>query len=138
VKLPNYAHRDREKILRLSPSTPNYAEDFSQTTSDPHLDREDLGLKKEFQSFIGAFWWLAQISRPDIFFAVHRCSKLVNVPTPRLGLRIKKIIDYLAETPHVGIVLQRHKAPSLLSGFVDAAFASEENYVSRIGTLLAK
>ena len=112
-------------------SSPNYAAE--NDTADPHLDREDLGLKKEFQSCIGAFWWLAQISRPDIFFAVHRCSKLVNKPTPRLGLRIMKIIDYLEQTPSVGIVFQRHKSPSLLSGFVDAAFASEENYASRLG-----
>jgi hypothetical protein len=114
-----------------SSKTPNFTEDYK--SGDPYLDRENLSLKKTFQSSIGSFWWLAQISRPDIFFAVHRCSKLVNSPTPRLGLRIQKIIDYLAETASVGIVYQRHKAPSLLSGFVDAAFASEENYSSRLG-----
>ena len=112
--------------------TPNFPESLSDL-DDPHLDREDLGLKKEFESCIGAFWWLAQISRPDIYFAVHRCAKLVNSPTPRLGLRIKKILDYLAATPTMGLVYQRHKNPALLSGFVDAAFASEENYVSRCG-----
>ena len=119
----------------VHPKRPNF---FSQLRRKgrgqwPSPWSRDLGLKKEFQSCIGAFWWLAQISRPDIFFAVHRCSKLVNVPTPRLGLRIMKIINYLEQTPSVGIVYQRHKAPSLLSGFVDAAFASEENFASRLG-----
>jgi hypothetical protein len=65
-----------------SPATnPNYPENF---TPDSSLDRLDETLKKQFQSDIGAFWWLAQISRPDIFYAVHRCAKLVNKPTPRL------------------------------------------------------
>jgi hypothetical protein len=113
--------------------TPSLAGNELAIPADPTLDREDLGLKKEFQSCIGAFWWLAQISRPDIFFAVHKCSKLVNNPTPRLGLRIKRIIEYLASTPSLGIVFQRHDNPSLLSGFVDAAYASEENFSSRLG-----
>ena len=90
-------------------------------------------MKKQFPSDIGAFWWLAQISRPDIFYAVHRCAKLVNKPTPRLGQRIQKIKNYLALTPSVGIVFQRHIDSPTLSGYVDAAFAAEDQAASRIG-----
>jgi len=89
-------------------------------------------LKKEFQSDIGAFWWLAQISRPDIFYAVHRCSKLVNKPNKRLGQRIQKIKDYLSLTPSIGIVFQNHIDSPTLSGYVDASFASEDG-ASRVG-----
>ena len=113
-----------------SPATnPNFPETFA---ADDSLDRCDETLKKEFQSDIGAFWWLAQISRPDIFYAVHRCSKLVNKPNKRLGQRIQKIKDYLSLTPSVGIVYQRHENSPTLSGYVDAAFASEDESQSRV------
>ena len=71
--------------LKSPPTNPNLPEKFQ---FDDSLDREDNSLKQEFQSDIGAFWWLAQISRPDIFYAVHRCAKLVNKPNKRLGQRI--------------------------------------------------
>ena len=114
-----------------SPATnPNFPENIA---ADDSLDRCDETLKKEFQSDIGAFWWLAQISRPDIFYAVHRCSKLVNKPNKRLGQRIQKIKDYLSLTPSIGIVYQRHENSPTLSGYVDAAFASEDESQSRVG-----
>ena len=76
---------------------------------------------------------MAQISRPDIFYAVHRCSKLINTPTPRLGQRIQKIKDYLLQTPALGITYSREKENPFLSGFVDAAFAAEDGVASRVG-----
>ena len=116
--------------IKSPASNPNFPEIFSPDSS---LDRVDETLKKQFQSERGAFWWLAQISRPDIFYAVHRCAKLVNKPTPRLGQRIQKIKDYLSLTPSVGIVFQRHSDSPTLSGYVDAAFAAEDQAASRIG-----
>ena len=114
-----------------SPATnPNFPD---AQTADDALDRLDESLKKEFQSDIGAFWWLAQISRPDIFYAVHRCSKLVNKPNKRLGQRIQKIKDYLALTPSLGIVFKKQNNSPTLSGYVDAAFASEDESQSRVG-----
>ena len=99
--------------LKTPATSPNFPEVYAPEDS---LDRCDETLKKEFQSDIGAFWWLAQISRPDIFYAVHRCSKLVNKPNKRLGQRIQKIKDYLNLTPSVGIVYQRHTNSPILSG----------------------
>jgi hypothetical protein len=116
--------------LKSPASNPNFPEIFSP---DDSLDRIDESLKKSFQQDIGAFWWLAQISRPDIFYAVHRCSKLINKPNRRLGQRIQKIKDYLSLTPSVGIVFQKHIDSPTLSGYVDAAFASEDGALSRVG-----
>ena len=114
-----------------SPATnPNFPENFSP---DDSLDREDQKLKQKFQCDVGSFWWLAQISRPDIFYAVHRCAKLINKPCARLGQRIQKIKDYLALTPTLGIVFQRHESSPTLSGYVDAAFAAEDSCASRVG-----
>ena len=64
---------------------------------------------------------------------MHRCVKLINEPTPRLGQRIKKIKDYLSATPSLGICFSRNKSAPTLSGFVDAAFAAEGNHASRVG-----
>jgi hypothetical protein len=112
------------------PTTPNFPENVA---FDDSLDRADETLKKQFQMDIGALWWLAQISRPDIFYAVHRCSKLVNKPNKRLGQRIQKIKDYLSVTPSLGIIFQRHLDSPTLSGYVDASFASEDQSTSRVG-----
>ena len=89
-----------------SPATnPNFPENFLPCD---RLDKIDESLKGNFQKDIGSFWWLAQISRPDIFYATHRCAKLVNSPCPRLGQRIQKIKDYLSLTPTLGVVFSRH------------------------------
>jgi hypothetical protein len=114
-----------------SPATnPNFPENF---TADDALDREDQKLKQKFQCDIGSFWWLAQISRPDIFYAVHRCAKLINKPTVRLGQRIQKIKDYLSLTPTIGVTYSSLTHSPILSGYVDAAFAAEDQCASRVG-----
>jgi hypothetical protein len=91
--------------------------------------------KAQYQSDIGALWWLAQISRPDIFYAVHRCAKMVNQPTKNLTARLAQIFNYLAQTHTLGLVFEKPKQPveSLLTGFADAAFATEDETQSRIG-----
>ena len=112
-------------------------------TSGPDLEmsEEDLSGPEQslakFQSSIGSLWWLAQVSRPDIFFAVHRASKFQNRPSEKLWRWLKKIKSYLNATQSHGIVFNRgpqshDEKRSLLSAFVDASFATE-NHQSRIG-----
>ena len=86
----------------------------------------DEALKKLYQSQIGALWWLTSISRPDIYYAVHRCSKMQNKPTKALGKCLEKIFLYLASTKKFGLVYQRKLGSPTLSGFVDAAFGSSD------------
>ena len=57
--------------LRSPPSNPNFPENCA---SDSLLDAVDPKLQKKFQSDIGAFWWLAQISRPDIL--PRKCQEM--------------------------------------------------------------
>ena len=94
----------------------------------------DENLKKLYQSQIGALWWLTTISRPDIYYGVHHCSKMINKPTKIFGKCILKILLYLSCTKNVGIVYQRKNDAPVLSGFVDASFGSkDEHFLSRIG-----
>ena len=82
-------------------------------TSGPDLEmsEEDLSGPEQslakFQSSIGSLWWLAQVSRPDIFFAVHRASKFQNRPSEKLWRWLKKIKSYLNVTQSHGIVFNR-------------------------------
>jgi hypothetical protein len=116
--------------------TPTFENCFLPKNLPPTDFVVDETLKKTFQSQIGALWWLTSISRPDIYYAVHRCSKMQNCPTPALGKAIQKILQYLSSTKGYGIIYQRKSNPPVLSGFVDAAFGSEdENMLSRIGYL---
>lgn len=101
-------------------------------TQDDVLDDEIRDYP--FQSDIGSMWWLANISRPDIFFAVHRCAVWQNRPSRKLWRWLQQIKRYLAGAAHLGIVYQRSISSTLqLSGFVDGAFASEDEVKSRIG-----
>jgi hypothetical protein len=87
-----------------------------------------------FQSDIGSMWWLANISRPDIFFAVHRCSVWQNRPSRKLWRWLQQIKKYLAGSTSLGLVYKRSaNSTPLLSGFADGAFASEDEVKSRIG-----
>ena len=72
-------------------------------------DVVDENLKKLYQSQIGALWWLTTISRPDIYYGVHRCSKMINKPTKILGKCILKILLYLSCTKNIGIIYQQKK-----------------------------
>ena len=106
---------------------------ITPASEDAPSEVTDESLKKIFQSQIGGLWWLAGISRPDIFYAVHRCSKLQNRPNKKLGAHLQKIFSYLCGTISLGIVFKRSTGETpLLSGYVDAAFATEAT-ASRIG-----
>lgn len=74
-----------------------------------NLGEEEINesLKPVMQSQLGALWWLAQISRPDIFLQVHQISKEINRPSVILQKRLKRIFEYLHATRDLGIVYQR-------------------------------
>ena len=83
--------------MKLSPSpkpqqVPTHENLFLPQNFSVGEDVVDENLKKLYQSQIGALWWLTTISRPDIYYGVHRCSKMINKPTKILGLCIQKIL----------------------------------------------
>ena len=89
--------------------------------------------KFPIQSMIGKLWWLAHISRPDIYTAVHKVACWQNKPSKQLLKHITHI-EYLNYTPEYGIVYQ--KAPLSdyqVRAFCDSNFATENEYKSRLG-----
>ena len=149
--LKTQIQRDRVNgIIKISQE--QYAKDFLASrnikegaaipavTSGPDLTMDENDVLDDdikdypFQSDIGSMWWLANVSRPDIFFAVHRCAKWQNRPSRKLWRWLLQIKKYLYATLSVGIVYRRStSATPLLSGYVDAAFATEDDAVSRLG-----
>ena len=120
-----------------------------QSNVVPTFDKDKLSSKEEdkyplremsdYQSDIGSLWWLAQISRPDIYYALHRASKMVKEPSKLLTARLHQIFLYLSHTVRLGLVytfpssLQSLQSSAPLSGYADAAFATEgESLSSRL------
>src|SRR5690349_10909284 len=105
-------------------------EDFPVTEED----KGDVA-KLPFQSVIGSLYWLATISRPDIYFAVHRASKFQNRPSRKLWRWLTQIMRYLLGTKHIGLVYDRSKGGELFQAYADAAFATELGAKSRTAWL---
>jgi hypothetical protein len=118
-----------------TPAVENGAEAQMTDADQPITDEEKKELSQlPFQQRIGSFWWLAQISRPDIFFATHRVSKFQNKPSRKLWRWVERILKYLARFPSFGLTFSRPSSTTpLLEAYVDAAFATEERSLSRTG-----
>ena len=116
--------------VETGPDAEMTEEDFPKT-EDEQAELKDC----TFQEDIGSLYWLAAISRPDIYFAVHRASKYQNRPSKKLWRWLDRIKKYLVKTMRVGIVFERKNfdCANLFSAFCDASFASEMGAKSRIG-----
>ena len=124
-------HGMEEDKNQMVPSSENL---YDKSIHSEEEKKVDVSTKRKFQSIIGALWWLTTISRPDIYYAVHRASKMQNEPNLMLKKALDKILQYLASTKHVGIVYRRHSvSDGNFSGFVDAAYGCEKENASRIG-----
>ena len=96
-----------------------------------------------FYEAVGCLWWLANISRPDIYTAVSRASKFVSKPSTKLWTWISRIFRYLKQDLDRGIVYQRPKFETgpklvpdgehLLYGAADSSFADAEKKKSTLG-----
>ena len=56
-----------------------------------------------YQSIIGTLMWVVCQTRPDIAYAVSKCSRYSTNPTPDHDLAVKQIIRYLAGTAQLGL-----------------------------------
>ena len=101
--------------------------DSNMTEEDlPQTDEEKDELKKlPFQEDIGCLYWMASISRPDIYYAVHRASKWQTKPSKKLWRWLERIKRYLINTQHIGLVYTRENVVSPFSAYCDASFATE-------------
>ncbi|KAJ8898348.1 hypothetical protein PR048_003708 [Dryococelus australis] len=65
------------------------------------------------------------LTRPDISYAVNRCSRRVENPTEEDVVSIKRVLRYLRCTEHLGIRFGGSSPTEQLVGFYDANFAGD-------------
>jgi hypothetical protein len=76
------------RILHYFPESPNFSGPF------------------DYQSAVGKLNYVAQLTRPDIAYAVHQCARFSTCPKKEHGDAIEYICKYLKGTPHIGITLK--------------------------------
>ena len=77
-------------------------------------NEELLGLKIPYLSAIGALMYLANTTRPDIFFSVNLLARYSSAPTRRHWNGIKHILRYLKGTTDMGLFYSKNCNPILL------------------------
>jgi len=98
----------------------------------PETDKPDQNLP--YRELIGAFLFLARISRPDISFAVNKLSQYCTSYTEDQWVMAKGILRYLKGTANFGIHYKKN-ADFKLSGYTDSDFAGDQgNRKSTSGT----
>jgi hypothetical protein len=63
-------------------------------TNEDKKKAEELPIR----NLIGRLWWLALISRPDIYSAVHKCACWQNTPSQQFYKHLIHILHYLNAT----------------------------------------
>lgn len=93
--------------------------EFSPTTPDEKAEMKDV----PYQEVVGSLLYAAQISRPDIAYAVGALSKFNKNPGRVHWTAAKRVMRYLKGT--LNYKLEFTKQPGSITGFSDADWASD-------------
>ena len=113
----------------------NAGDEATMQEADLPTSPEDKQAVQElpFYEVIGCLWWLAQMTRLDIFVALQRASHWVSKPSFKLWRWLVRILKYLSGTRSLGLTYRKVKGAPPLCAYVDAAFADNENRRSTAG-----
>jgi len=115
------------------------------TGKEAEMDDTDLPVtdadKKQCEAMpvmelVGCLWWLAQMTRPDIFIALQQASKWTTKPSAKLWRWLVRILKYLAGTAHIGLTFRRDATGPPLLAYYDASFADEHQRKSTAGWVI--
>jgi len=87
-------------------------------------DEELLGNETPYLSAIGALMYLANNTRPDIYFAVSLLARFSSSPTKRHWNGVKHILRYLQGTIDMELFYS-NKSKSEMIGYADAGYLSD-------------
>jgi hypothetical protein len=96
-KMDNSAGRD----------TPGIQKDISEDDLPKTEEGKKVAEKLPVRNVIGRLWWLALISRPDIYCALHKCAIWQNKPSDTLWAHLMNILKYLKKTQTLGVCFKR-------------------------------
>ena len=116
-----------------SAPTPAVDSGKESTMDDEDPAQLDEIVDLPFLELIGCLWWLAQMTRLDIFVALQRASHWVSKPSLKLWRWLVRILRYLSGTKNLGLVYTRNPEAAPLQAYVDAAFADNPGCRSTAG-----
>ena len=118
----NQAKYVEEILIRFNMSECNPAATPVNPTVSLRLSHVDdmAKYKHNYQSAVGSLQYLTQCTRPDIAFAVQQVSKYFNNPGKVHWTAVKRILEYIKNTPNYGINYQSCTNDFKLVGYVDA------------------
>src|SRR5206468_1602896 len=120
-------------IGKIKP-TPTPVNELTEESLPKTEQEKQEAQKLPIRKYLGKLW-LAQISRPDIFCALHKCAIWQNKPSIKLFERILHILSYLNGTRDLGMIYTsrrkesssflRRKEGNIFDACCDSSFASE-------------
>ena len=145
--------RDRVKRT-ITISQPGYLEDLreqfgitsTQGPLTPMVDKErepesetnprlDVAGTRLYQSKVGSVLWPAIGTRPEVQYATNMHSRYTKSPLRGDMVTLDRVLDYLVNTPDLGLVLGGHGGV-VLYATVDASYGTHEDRKSHSGCTL--
>ena len=103
-----------------------------ESETNPRLDT--VGIKL-YQSKVGSVLWPALGTRPEVQYATNIHSRYTKSPLRSDMVSLDRVLDYLVNTPELGLVLGGHGGV-VLYATVDASYGTHEDRKSHSGCTL--
>jgi len=135
---PSYVAKldERFQTKNTSPTYP-MSEDFL-TSSIDHADDPKLDLPDQvlFQEKFGSVLYLASQTRSDLLYAVGQLSRRSNKCTARDMKAADRLLDYIRQTPGLGLTLGSSSGSLDIHAFVDASYNCYADSKSHTGVAI--
>lgn len=128
-----------QNLVRKFGVTRNKPTPMSVDTRLDVFDPCEPDVEEEFRSLVGHLMWLANQTRPDIYFAVRAVARYSHAPKMVHWRAALHILMYVRFTLDVGITYQRGTGTGVsLQVFVDSDFASKATDRRSVSGLVVK
>ena len=92
--------------------------------SNTQASKDDITL---YQQQIGALLYLALKTRPDITYAVNKCSRFMSNPDKTHFRALDRIWKYLNKYPNLGLYYNCNNNNNILKGYCDSDWGGDIN-----------
>ena len=92
---------DRFGITKTSPIPASPSLDLK------HVSDEEPAMNANFREIVGSLMWNANQTRPDISNAARAIARFSHDPKEAYVKAVRKILEYLSDTAHLGLTLSR-------------------------------
>jgi len=106
---------------------------------EPNPDGNQGSHSNSYVRLLGELQWVANVTRPDITYAVNKLAMYTTNPSLQHVSALKRILRYLAGTKNLGITYSENpdrdqlSTLSLFYGYADVAYANSDDLKSTSG-----